>query len=238
LAIVVGHLLRREPNPSFNATDMAMLDSFRPHLARTGLLATRWRPQRLRAATEALALVGLPAAVVDRDSRALAANALFEGMTDHISWLSGDRLALVDRHANRLLAQALGQLFDPRGLAAQSFASRSAAGDAAVVHLAPTAGQARDIFDGGLAVLVLTPVSAPEAPDAALIRALFDLSPGEARVARSITQGRTISQIAAGTGVSRETVRTQVKAVMTKTGTSRQAEMTALLAGLRKLPLT
>jgi DNA-binding CsgD family transcriptional regulator len=234
---LVVHLQRREQDPSFNATDLATLDSFRPHLARAGLLAARWRLQRLRAATEALAMVGLPAAVVDRDSRVLAVNALLEAMTEHVCWLPRDRIAMVDQHANSLLVQTLRRLFEPQGAVVQSFPSRSATGDASVVHVVPTAGQARDIFPGGLAVLVLTPVTAPAAPDATLIRALFDLSPGEARVARSITQGQTINQIAAQSGVSRETVRTQVKAIMTKTGTSRQAEMTALLAGLRRPPL-
>ena len=234
---LVCHLQRREQDPSFDAADIAALDSFRPHLARAGLLAARWRLQRLRAATEALALIGLPAAVLDRDGRTLAANSLIETLTEHVHWLPRDRMALADQHADRLLQQVLARLFDPQASPVQSFASRAAAGDAAVVHVVPTAGQARDVFDGGLAVLVLTPVTTPEAPDASLIRALFDLSAGEARVARSLTQGQTINRIAADSGVSRETVRTQVKAIMTKTGTSRQAEMTALLAGLRKLPL-
>jgi DNA-binding CsgD family transcriptional regulator len=64
---------------------------------------------------------------------------------------------------------------------------------------------------------------------------LFDLSPSEARIARDLTRGQTIKEIAEAAGTSPETVRSQVKSVMAKTGTNRQAEIAALLAGLPKL---
>lgn len=233
---LVFHIQRRERDPPFSAADIVALDSFRPHLARAGLLAARWRMQRLTAATEALSLIGLPAAVVDRNGRVLAANALIEGMTDHVRWLPRERLALADRKADDLLRRALSSLFDPGASSVQSIASRPGTGEAAVIHVVPTAGQARDIFDGGLAVLAVTPVTTPDAPDAVLVRALFDLSAAEARVARRLTQGQTVAEIAIASGVSRATVRTQLKSIMAKTGTRRQAETTALLAGLHKLP--
>lgn len=232
---LVFHAQRQESLPAFSARDIAVLDSFRPHLARSGLLAVRWRLQRLRAAAEALALIGLPAAIVDRDGQVLAANALIQELTPYLRWLPKDRVALVDAQANGLLRQALAGLFDPHGDAVRSFAARSTTGGAAIVHVIPTAGQARDIFDGGLAVLILTPVASSNAPDATVIRGLFDLSPSEARVARALTRGDTIEKIARDAGVARETVRSQVKAILSKTGTSRQAEMTALLAGLPRL---
>lgn len=231
---LVFHLQRPAGQPGLTLRELARLDSFRPHLARAGLLAARWRLQRLSAAAEALALVGLPAAVLDRDGRVLAANELMEQMR-HVRWLPRDRLGLVDAHANALLETALKGLFAPSGQAVQSFASRISDTDAAVIHIVPTSGQSRDIFDGGLAIVVATPVTAPEAPDVQVIRALFDLSASEARVARSLTSGQTIDQIADSSGVTRETVRSQVKAVMAKTGTTRQAEVAALLAGLPKL---
>lgn len=231
---LVVHVQRPEGQPGLNDRELATLDSFRPHIARAGLLAARWRLQRLNAATEALALVGLPAAVLDRNGKVLAANRLIEAMT-HVRWLPRDRLGLVDGHAQGLLQKALTGLFEPFNESVQSFASRVGETDSAVIHVVPTSGQSRELFDGGLAVLVITPVTAPDAPDAQVIRALFDLSPAEARVARSLTRGQTIEQIADSSGVTRETVRSQVKAVLAKTGTTRQAEVAALLAGLPRL---
>jgi DNA-binding CsgD family transcriptional regulator len=199
------------------------------------MLATRWRPQRLTAATEALALIGLPAAVIDRSRKVVAANSLIQSAPTCMRWLPQNRVALVDPQANEMLNQALAGLFQSPAAAARSFPVR--AGDTArVAHVIPTPGPARDLFAGGLAILLLTPIGADRAPDVVLIRALYDLTPGEARVARSLTQSQTMDEIAAASGVTVATVRTQVKAVLDKTGSRRQAEVTALLAGLPKLP--
>ena len=48
-----------------------------------------------------------------------------------------------------------------------------------------------------------------------------------------IGERQTVDAIAEGLGISRETVRTQLKAVLAKTGATRQADLAALLAGSR-----
>jgi DNA-binding CsgD family transcriptional regulator len=234
--LLVCHLQRREKEPPFAQRELGILDSFRPHLARAAMLAARWRLQRLVAATEALALIGLPAAVIDRNRKVVTANALIQAATGYIRWLPQNRVALADLQSNEMLNQALSGLFQSATAAACSFPVRVGDGTALVAHVIPTPGQARDLFDGGLAILLLTPIGAERAPDLALIRALYVLTPGEARVARNLTQGQTIEEIAVSSGVTVATVRTQVKAVLDKTGTRRQAEVTALLAGLPRLP--
>ena len=55
----------------------------------------------------------------------------------------------------------------------------------------------------------------------------------EARVARGLAAGQTVNVIAAESGTSANTVRTHVNAVLAKTGYSRQADVVALLNGLR-----
>lgn len=234
---LVFHAERREGEPSFTSRNIAILDSFRPHLARAGFLAARWRLQRLRAATEALALIGVPAVILDRTGRSLAANDLVQSQTTHLRWLPRDGVGLVDASANALLRRSMAKLFETEPNEVLSFVSRVGVEDAAVIHLIPIWGKARDVFDGGLALLTLTPVKAAEAPSLSLVRALFDLSGTEGHVARELTRGRTIEQIAEQSGVSRETVRTQMRAVFAKTGTNRQAEVAALLAGLPRFPI-
>jgi DNA-binding CsgD family transcriptional regulator len=61
---------------------------------------------------------------------------------------------------------------------------------------------------------------------------LFDLTPAEARVARSLAAGNTIDEIAAGATVSANTVRAQVRGILEKTGLHRQVEVVALLGGI------
>jgi DNA-binding CsgD family transcriptional regulator len=70
---------------------------------------------------------------------------------------------------------------------------------------------------------VATGISIPPAP----IQAVFGLSPAEARMASALTAGRTLAEYANEAGLSRNTVRNQLSAVLAKTGTRRQTELVA-----------
>jgi DNA-binding CsgD family transcriptional regulator len=209
------------------------LDALRPHLARSALMSARLQLERARIASETLALIGLPALVFDHMGKVLAANHLIEALTDHIRWRAQDRVALKDSGANALFQLAIESLDVEGARPVLSFASRGAdAGAAMVAHIVPVRGVSRDIFVRCAAVLVMTPVTVPQAPPVELVQSLFDLTPAEARVARSLTAGETVETIASRGGVSRSTVRTQLLAVMEKTGCHRQAEVVALLSGI------
>ena len=80
-------------------------------------------------------------------------------------------------------------------------------------------------------MLIITKVAPASGANAAIIQGLFDFSPAEARVAQAISSGLQIAQIARNHGVSSETVRSQLKSVFAKTGTSRQVELVRLLTG-------
>lgn len=57
----------------------------------------------------------------------------------------------------------------------------------------------------------------------------FALTEAEIRVARALTQGRSLRLIAADFGISRTTVAFHMRNIFQKTGTARQAELVALL---------
>ena len=99
-------------------------------------------------------------------------------------------------------------------------------------HVIPIRRASRDIFMRCAGVLVMTPVTLPQAPPVELVQSLFDLTPAEARVARSLSAGETVEKIASMGGVSLNTVRTHVRGVLEKTGCRRQAEVVALLGGI------
>jgi len=69
-------------------------------------------------------------------------------------------------------------------------------------------------------------------PDSSLLHSLFDLTPSEIDVAHGIAAGLTVGQIAAQRGRSVATVRNQLRGVLAKTGSSRQADLILLLKGL------
>jgi DNA-binding CsgD family transcriptional regulator len=209
------------------------LTELRPHLARSALIAARLGLQRATGASETLSALGLPTALIDASGRLVAMNALMEALGDHVKGQAHDRIVFGDAGANPLLRAALDALQADPGRAVQSFPLRDAERRAVMVaHIVPINRSARDIFARSYALLSLTPVAAKAAPPAELIRVLFDLTASEARVARGLAGGDTLDDIAAESGTAISTVRSHLKAVMEKTGCSRQAELVALMSNI------
>lgn len=71
-----------------------------------------------------------------------------------------------------------------------------------------------------------------EAADPALVRDLFGLTLGEARVAALVAAGLGPREASGKLGIAEETTRTVLKRVFAKTGVSRQSELVALLSRL------
>lgn len=228
--IAIFQLHRSIGDPAFGIEDVRRLNALRPHLARAAVLTTRWREARLRSATQALELLGLPGAVLDPQGRVWGANGLFEALTDYIVWGAGNRFKLVDPAAGEVLNAALagGLARTACGLGGRSFAASNLDGSAPLVlHAIPVEGQARDLFGPGLTLLAVTRPGAAQTPSPALIQGLFDLTAAEARVAAGLIDGRSIGDLAHQNQVGIETVRTQVKSILGKTGVRRQAEFVA-----------
>jgi len=85
-----------------------------------------------------------------------------------------------------------------------------------------------------VAVFLVDPEQNETVP-ADVLRTLFGLSRAEARLALSVLGGNSLSETAALNCVSRETVKSQMSAVLAKTGTRRQGELIRLLARLPAL---
>lgn len=207
------------------------LDGLRPHLARAALFAGRLDMERSRAQVSALSGLGLPAAVLTADNRALAANAEFEGLTAQFTIGANDKVSVRDAKAARLLAEMLDQ---PASVGAgRSIPIRAARGaPPTVLHVLPVRRAARDVFSRAAWLLVATPLGQAVAPDAILLTGLFDLSPAEARVARALIEGKTVAEVAKSFNLAEATVRNQLRMVFIKTGASRQAELVALCGGI------
>lgn len=71
--------------------------------------------------------------------------------------------------------------------------------------------------------------------DPYVVAEMFGLTPAEARVAVRLARGQGIADIAADTGRSPETVRTQIKSILAKAGLERRSELVRVLASLQPL---
>src|SRR3546814_14798044 len=68
-------------------------------------------------------------------------------------------------------------------------------------------------------------------PPAALYRDLYGFTPTETRLAAALLPGAELRRAAEEAGMTYETARWYLKVMFQKTGTSRQSELTARLAG-------
>ncbi len=224
---------RYKDRGAFEPSAINSLNALRPHLGRSAIMAAQLGLARAKGMTAALDTVGIPGAVLKRNGKLLVANGLFQRLLPEVVLDSEQRLALADPCADAILSDSIARL----GTANAQGQSRSiplAAREGRppmIFHIMPVRGAARDIFTDGLALLMVTPIDRAAVPSADVLRVLFDLTPAEARVARGIAQAKTVDAVALESGVSRETVRTQLASVMAKTGMTRQAELVALLGG-------
>lgn len=214
------------------------LDLLRPHLARAGLLSARFGLERARTSVASLDMIGLPAAAVTSDGRALVVNSSF------VSGASGVRIGARDQV--QFAAASTQTMFNeavqgkPQSLS-RTGRSIPVAGTATtpplIAHVLPLRLGGLDVFSGAMSIVFLTPLTRNVSPPPELLKALFDLTPAEARIASMVIDGNSVDVIAKTNIVSVNTVRTQLKSIFAKTGVERQSELISLLGQHRGLPL-
>jgi DNA-binding CsgD family transcriptional regulator len=230
IILTVERALSDGPVP---AESLRGINNMRPHLARAALISARLQLERAKAATETLAMLGLPALVFDPKGRVLGANALIEKLEEIVIFRAHEHVALCDVRANTMLKQAVETVSTDRFTVPYSFSVCDKSGVARMVaHVIPVCGQSRDIFVRCCGVLTLTPITSVQMPSVDLVQSLFDFTPAEAKVARFIAQGETVEEIALTNAVSVNTIRAQVRSVLDKTGCKRQVEVATLLSGI------
>ena len=84
----------------------------------------------------------------------------------------------------------------------------------------------------GRVLLMLRPLPGAAPLRVDLLRDLFGLTQAEAEVARALAGGASKAAVAAGRGLKETTVRTQVRAILEKTGAANLRALEQLLAGL------
>lgn len=226
-------LMQAKGRPHFSDEQLERMNRLKPDLARAAYISSRLAFNDARSMTEALSLLGLPAAVIGDGGQAIAMNPEMENLSPRIRTGAGDRLLFEGNGASALFNDAIERYAARAVPFVQSLPMMPRDGaPALILHLLPIRRAARDIFSRSMAVLAVTEVGKVGAPDMRVLSGLFDLTPAEARVARGIALAQTPEMIAASLGISLETARSHLKRIMQKTGTTRQAELVLLLSGL------
>ncbi|AYM62721.1 helix-turn-helix transcriptional regulator [Agrobacterium fabrum] len=207
---------------------MAALAGLRPHIARSLTLATRLQRQKADAMTLGLNVIGAPAAVLQASGRILSANDLFLSLQKSISTRARDRIVISDERTNRLLYKALA------GHAVGSFPLPSGEDGACILHVIPLRRNALDLSPNGSAIVLISQPMGTIADAGTLLKGLYDLTKGEARVALEIMKGLSLPAVARQLQISHETVRSNAKSIYAKTGSTGQADLVRRLSVLTR----
>lgn len=223
-------LFRPDHWPLADATDMALGERISRHVGRAVELGRLFARDHAPSSFEAaLSTAPAPILLLNGALELVWINAAAEELLRAGDGLKFNRRTLVATNAadNERLVRALS--LAAQGANAALIVQRASAPSPLVLRLLPLP---RSQAARGARVLVQ--ISEPEAQqrfDPAEAARLFNLTPGEARVACEIcVDGRTLSEVGAALRISINTVKTQLKRVYDKTGARSRNELAILLA--------
>jgi DNA-binding CsgD family transcriptional regulator len=211
-----------------------------PHLRRAALLHSELNSLRSQHAAFAGQLDRSPQALLltDVERRILFANAPGRAITKGKDGLSIElnQLRASSSTEDAILGKSIREVAangesGTRGLTV----TRPSGGTpySVLVMPVPSFGAPLGMPPPAVAVMITDP-DRPVSLDPNALQTLFSLTPAEAKVTSLLVQGRSMEQIAAWLAVSLETVRTHIRRVFSKTATTRQGVLIALV--LRTVP--
>jgi DNA-binding CsgD family transcriptional regulator len=181
-------------------------------------------------------LVRRPAIALDRLGFVLQINAQAEEVFDDDIFVRHRRLVLPNSEAKAAFDRLVDQLrTTPEHYSTLPFPAvviRRRSKSPVVINVLPIGAAARSPFLGARVLLVLSDLSRSASPRPDVLSRTFGLSAAEARLAALIATGISPEAAAGQLGIAKETARTQLKSVFTKTATHRQSELVALLLRL------
>ena len=183
--------------------------------------------------------VGYGAVLLDPLGRVLRHNRRAEGFLNSALRIRNQHLVATHAGTNaalqRLISEALASGSNGNATGRSMIVISRDEGRPFIVRLAPVTGLADASLHGArIVLLMMDPEECPQPPEDVLTQG-FGLTPAEARLARRLTCGESLEEIAEAQRISMSTARTQLAAVFAKTQTRRQAELTSLLTRLARM---
>lgn len=234
--VFLSFLRKKELGPA-GEREKGILTSIAPHVRRVlRVHADLYTARALsHASLEAFERMNAGLAVLARDGRILFHNRIWRES------LNGEEFVAVQDGILRLSSSAsqkkLTKLLSPinHAPAQCSIAIPSAKSEVGKRLLLMPVGALPDapavIGAPAVVAILLDPERTP-ALDEGVAREWFGLTPGESAVATRLLRSESIADIAGSLGISQHTVRTHMKSIFAKTGTSRQSALMSMLLRL------
>lgn len=231
--------LRATEQGHFTPEDARHLLRLAPHFQRMISLSEKFASNHALSGLDILARMETAAFLVEGRGKVIRINACAEALLGQGIDVINGQLAATDRDSDRRL-----QALIAAALAADRTASYSAPPIAVarsgrrplMVEAVPVRGRFADVLPETRALVLAVDLEAQPHTSEHRLQAVLGLTPAEAKVAAQLSLGNQVDLIADQFGVSRETVRNQIKAALAKTGTHRQAELVALVQKIGAAP--
>lgn len=219
---------------SFGSDDRVMMQFLLPHLAQAyRLIRIAGMNERTNCLTlEALSSLSVGVFIVRADARVRLMNAVAEHVVRtcrSIAMPSG-RLSLCDPKLDeRLRASIRFASLAPLGRSfhtGETIAVPSGVAQSLSLAVVPLPPQVASTGPDELLAAVFVGEPTPNVePSAALLRAIYGLTPAETRLVLALLEGVCVSDYAENASVTLNTVRTQLKSIFLKTGCQSQVEL-------------
>jgi len=225
-------LKRRIELGPYQAADRMMLDSVLGELHAAARIAKGILDAETRGMTWLLGRRGAPIVELDYRGQILPGQAVGDDNPSCPIRSLRQRLVATDSAAQLLVDRAIASaLSRPSqiGLAALTGSD----GRRYLLQVHPVPGRARDIFSSAAALALLLERDRHPARlriDLSGLRSAYGLTEREVNVAALLAEGLDINGIAARLGIRPNSARSYLKDALQKTGTTRQAELVALIA--------
>lgn len=233
-------LQRTEAQGAFEPSDMLRLSPLAQALSEVAALSTAVGHAVLTGVLDGLNLVQSPAMALDRNGLVLGTNAGADAVFDADFKVRNSRLVIRDGKARQELERMTSDAAGDGGLLRPANArighvifARRETKKPILMKVLPVHGAARVPFLGAKFILTLMDLESARRSSLDVISKAFLLTAAETKVASMVSTGASPEKIALELGVSRETVRNQIKTIFGKTRTHRQSELGALVSRIQ-----
>lgn len=242
---VALNLFRKEGSPPFGSDERAAMEELLPHLRRMlGILldAPAAAPE-ISALSQAYGAVDTPIFYLDGDAKVVFLNNAAETLID-----ARDGLTLTDGHLrldhfdaqrdlDEALARVVGDEWSNKFRTGAELLAPRRSGAAALMLVATPVAASNPIATVSAKVRCVLFVYDEEEGQTATLEArlqhLYGLTASEVEIALALAAGKSLQDIADARRTKKVTVRTQLAAILNKTGARRQAQLVSMILRLQ-----